>query len=336
MNNGDNNNNNVNGPLMAPTNNNSFEDNDQGHAINIPHEHVMESARISDNYRGVDDIRRDFTADEKIGPPPKSIKISNGSSGIKYLLGLLLVVALVGCGVYIFNPFGFGDVISSTAEKVKNNLNGITDKFEENYNGHFIYESADAYVYGIDNENLYFYIRSNKAKVSGIAKIKDDGQTSQSTVNGVTYTFKIAKQGLLITSTGDDITSATYEKEEDTTKEKCFMLDYDVKKLLLDTKYNGVFKYGNVTVSMYQVKEKEVHVYINNNGEVRGMLLEVQSDGTLRTNTTIEEIDHEKMIITVGNDSIDIKHSSAVSIEITGEYPKSKEIDIDTILKRDF
>ena len=46
-----------------------------------------------------------------------------------------------------------------------------------------------------------------------------------------------------------------------------------------------------------------------------------------------ESIGHSNLLFL---HSIDIKHSSAVSVEITGEYPKSKEIDIDTILKRDF
>ena len=330
-----NNDNNSNGPLMAPNIDNSYENNDQGHAINVPHEHVMESTRVSDNYRGVDDIRRDFSPEERIAPP-KSVNVNNKNSGIKYLGALILVLLLVGAGIYIFNPFGFGDVISSTAQKVKNDITGITDKFEENYNGHYSYESYDAYVYAIDDNDLYFYITNNTVKVSSIAKIKEDGQSATTVVDGVTYTFKIAKEGLVVNATTDDILSATYEKSESITKEKCFMIEYGTKKLLLDTKYNGVFKYDNTTITMFQVSEKEVHLYISNNGDYRGMVLNIQSDGTLRTNAAIENSEHEKMIITVTKDSINIKHSSATSIEITGDYPKSGELDIDKILKREF
>ena len=114
------------------------------------------------------------------------------------------------------------------------------------------------------------------------------------------------------------------------------MIEYGTKKLLLDTKYNGVFKYDNTTITMFQVSEKEVHLYISNNGDYRGMVLNIQSDGTLRTNAAIENSEHEKMIITVTKDSINIKHSSATSIEITGDYPKSGELDIDKILKREY
>ena len=336
-----NNDNHVNGPLSAPSEKETFEESHSGKAINKSHENIIESDKISDNYRQEDDIRRDFSSNDNIAPPPKSGKLNKSNGGAKYFLSMLFIVALIICACYIFNPFGIGDYLVNTAEKIKNDpsfslFNGVSDQFEENYNGHFTYEDNNAYVYALDDNSLFFYIKNNAGYASGIAKTERNKQSASVNVDNDKYSFSIAKDGLLIKTSSSIIASATYEKEENITREKCFMLDYNAKKYYLDSKYNGTFELGSTSITLFQITDNEVHCYINSFSGLRGLILNIQKDGTLKTSAAMEKDSSESIRMIVKKMSLSVGHTPSGGDDLSGEYTKTKEIDVDTILKQDF
>ena len=316
--------------------NDDFNNNNEGHSINVPHDNVIESARISDNYREEDDIRRDFTGMEDLHAP-QSVNINKKAGPIKTIL-TIVVVLLVAWGIIAtFNPLGLNDILTSNIEKIKSDpVFNFSTKMEENTNGIYKYETYSAYIYGLNGDTLFFYITDSVSKTSASGTAKYEKNVAKYEKDGVKIELELKGRDLIVRSSTNKVASATYEYDGDVTKEKCFMLDYNATKFYLDSKYNGKYKHGEVTINLFQVRDNEVNVYVSSGNDLRGIILEIQSDGTLRTPTYSEELYHEKMIITVSNVGLDVKHSSMNYLEITGNYPFDRKLDVTDILLKDF
>ena len=311
-----------------------------GHAINVPHENIMESTRSSDNYRQVDDIKRDFAPDDKL-EKPKETNVGGKRKGIIYVV-IIFVIGLTAIGVIqIFDPFGTGKQVKDAKERLENNprykivVNNYS--ISKDYNGYFKGDNFTLYLYALNDKELYFYYRSKTDTTSGIAKLLNSRQSATYNKNDVYFSFTFTKENKIqVSSTNYEIDKVSLEREENITKEKCLSLEYGLSKIYSDSKYNYKYKSELYTLTMYQTKDDEVRVFIYNNGVVSNIDLTIESDGSLKTPTYYESIHQEKMTINFDNNKINVKHTNSKGTEITGEYEKGDSVDADTLLTKNF
>lgn len=179
-----------------------------------------------------------------------------------------IIVILIGLVLIFTSLFFFTDIFKSNEKG--NNEKNIEDKQDESliskYEGIYTTEKDNMYIHKKSDNEFYYTIGGN---FQGVAKIEGDSAKEKDSVNDNYFEFKIVDDGIEVTYHADEDTEVAvdtglYKKVADYSKENVYK--YAVgDPSYLKTRYNGIFKNGNIELYIYQISENEIMVQTNDN-----------------------------------------------------------------------
>jgi hypothetical protein len=179
-----------------------------------------------------------------------------------------IIIILIGLVLIFTSLFFFTDIFKSNEKG--NNEKNIKEKQDESliskYEGIYTAEKDNMYIHKKSDNEFYYTIGGN---FQGVAKIEGDSAKEKDSVNDNYFEFKIVDDGIEVTYHADEDTEVAvdtglYKKVADYSKENVYK--YAVgDPSYLKTRYNGIFKNGNIELYIYQISENEIMVQTNDN-----------------------------------------------------------------------
>ena len=194
--------------------------------------------------------------EEKITEVPKK---KGKASIIIILIGLILI----GTGLFLFFGTDLFKKDNKDNNKEKEPVSEVTaaDKFE----GIYTAENDKMYVYKTGKNEIHYMIGDS---FEGVAEV--NGETAKESYlfnEGEYFEFKIVEGGIELSYHSDEgkevaIDLGKYTKTADYSKENVYK-EAVGDPALLNSKYSGIYKKGNISLYLYQTNEKEVKIETN-------------------------------------------------------------------------
>lgn len=194
--------------------------------------------------------------EEKITEVPKK---KGKASIIIILIGLILI----GTGLFLFFGTDLFKKENKDNNKEKEPVSEVTaaDKFE----GIYTAENDKMYVYKTGKNEIHYMIGDS---FEGVAEV--NGETAKESYlfnEGEYFEFKIVEGGIELSYHSDEgkevaIDLGKYTKTADYSKENVYK-EAVGDPALLNSKYSGIYKKGNISLYLYQTNEKEVKIEAN-------------------------------------------------------------------------
>lgn len=254
-------------------------------------------------------------------------------SKMPIIILLLVLIAAIAAGVIFFfvtkdnkndKPKETEKTESNKQPVVQSDWNGI---YENNGNTIKFYQPKENKIFFILEINGSFIC--NQAKVSGNTITFEEESFGEKTK----YTFTLNGENVEFTSTSDYLGNGTYTKRQDYGTEDYFK-DVVGDPSYLSSKFNGVYKKDNYSITMYQIKEDTVEIVIQKGTSFSSRSLPIVNDSLVYEDEFLGEI--ERINISVNGNELTVTASSddqdSLLNSINGTYTKEKDYTIDDIL----
>lgn len=194
--------------------------------------------------------------EEKITEVPKK-------KGKVSIIIILIGLILIGTGLFLFFGTDLFKKDNKDNNKEKEPVSEVTaaDKFE----GIYTAENDKMYVYKTGKNEIHYMIGDS---FEGVAEV--NGETAKESYlfnEGEYFEFKIVEGGIELSYHSDEgkevaIDLGKYTKTADYSKENVYK-EAVGDPALLNSKYSGIYKKGNISLYLYQTNEKEVKIETN-------------------------------------------------------------------------
>ena len=183
------------------------------------------------------------------------------------LLPIIIIVlglALIGVGVF----FCLGTDKAKKDDKKENTT--VQTAAADKYEGRYVNGEDKIYIRKTSNDVFHYMISGSfegSARVVGDSAKETDGFSSSEY-----YEFKLVDGGIDLSYHNDDpevetiVATGKYNKVSDYSKDNIYKEAIGNPELL-NSKYSGVYKYGDITLYLYQTNEKNVKVETLSNSE---------------------------------------------------------------------
>lgn len=261
------------------------------------------------------------------------------NENIKYSLIVVSISLFLTFIIYLIIPKIFNNENSHENNNETVTENNNTEIINDNKIKNGIYQLNDTTIKIYINNNILYYMIKNKEKCHQIniteqcafSKIYIFNDKNKITSLDNEITIENGNNEIIVTSNSEKLSSGTYKKTKNYTKEE-FKKDVVGETKYLNTNINGVFKKDKIEIEIYQYSENQAYVYIKTPELITITTLDIKN-GKIdsKTEQTIfgEYIKNEiKIDITENNLTINAYSSDPEYIFnfINGTYTKTKKI----------
>lgn len=254
----------------------------------------------------------------------ETTKKKNSLSIIVILLGLVLI----GTGLFLF----FGTDIFKSDKKKDNKKVQTETSVADKFVGIYKAENDKMFIHKTKANEFYYVIGDS---FEGTAIV--DGETAKEVElfnEGRYFEFKLVDGGIEITYHADEdvlisVDTGKYTKVAEYTKENVYK-EAVGDPSLLNSKYSGLFKSGNIELYLYQMDDKKVQVSTHSDEYRFQETFEIESDNKLvaksffdENETAFEIVFNDKEFTLTANENVFGFDEDDKEFELTYSFEKA-------------